>query len=312
MLAVVLLFLMGLVLMVKGGDSFVDGAWWMAQITGIPPFIIAATIVSVATTMPELMVSALAAAQGSGQMALGNAVGSVSCNTGFILGISLLFLPGTVEKGAFLDKSGLMAMAALSLGAFAIDGRLTWGEGVFLLLLLGVFLKNNLDWARRGIFVREEAVERGSRAAAVYLCKFVFGAVGLAAGARLLVDNGSVLARLLGVPESVIALTLIALGTSLPELVTTLTALAKRQPSLSVGNIVGANFLDMTLVPAVSAFAGGGVLPMERPGIFLDLGIVLLLFLVMIPPALLRGRFGRWQGGTMLALYSGYVLLLFR
>jgi cation:H+ antiporter len=312
MLAVVLLFAMGLVLMVKGGDSFVDGAWWIAQVTGIPPFIIAATIVSVATTMPELMVSALAAAQGSGQMALGNAIGSVSCNTGFILGISLIFLPGEVEKGAFRDKGGLMAFAAIALAAFAIDGRLTWSEGIFLLILLAVFLKNNLDWARRSVFVQENQVERGRHAAAVYLCKFIFGAVGLAAGARLLVDNGSVLARFLGVPESVIALTLIALGTSLPELVTTLTALAKRQPSLSVGNIMGANFLDMTMVPAVSAFAAGGTLPMERPGIFLDLGIVLLLFLVMIPPALVRGRFRRWQGAAMMGLYGGYVLLLFR
>ena len=311
MVEVLLLFGLGLVLMVKGGDSFVDGAWWIAQVTGIPPFIIAATIVSVATTMPELMVSVLAAAQGSGQIALGNAVGSVSCNTGFILGLSVLFLPGKVERRAFRDKGVLLVLAVLSLAAFAIDGRLVWSEGVFLLILLVVFLKNNLDWARRAPFAPGEELDRDRRAAAVYLSKFVFGAVGLAAGARLLVDNGTVLARLLGVPESVIGLTLIALGTSLPELVTTIAALVKRQPSLSVGNIMGANFLDMTAVPAASAFAAGGTLPMERPGIFLDLGVVLALFLVMVPPALALGRFRRWQGAAMLGLYGGYVLSLF-
>ncbi len=99
MTGVILLFLLGLVLMVKGGDSFVEGAEWMARVTGIPPFVVAATVVSLGTTMPELLVSTMAAAQGSGGMALGNAVGSVSCNTGLILGISLLFLPGRVTPG---------------------------------------------------------------------------------------------------------------------------------------------------------------------------------------------------------------------
>ena len=105
MLGVTLLFLLGLVLMVKGGDSFVEGAEWMARVTGIPPFIVAATVVSIGTTMPELLVSAMAAAQGSGGMALGNAIGSVSCNTGLILGISLLFLPGKVDLRSLDRKS---------------------------------------------------------------------------------------------------------------------------------------------------------------------------------------------------------------
>ena len=294
MLVVVLLFLMGLLLMIKGGDSFVDGAWWIAQVTGIPPFVIAATVVSLATTMPELLVSSLAAVQGSDSMAVGNALGSVSCNTGLILGLSVLCLPGAVERGAFRDKSVLMLFAALSLAAFSIDGQLRWTEGVFLLFLLGIFLKNNLDWARRSVFAPEE-VEHDRRTAAVYLAKFLLGAVGLAAGAHLLVDNGSILARLLGVPESVIALTLVALGTSLPELVTTLTALVKRESALSVGNIIGANFLDM----------------MERPEVFYDLGIILALFFLMIPFALRKGRFCRWQGAAMMALYGGYVFWLF-
>lgn len=310
MLGVSLLFLLGLVLMVKGGDSFVEGAEWMARVTGIPPFIVAATVVSIGTTMPELLVSTMAAAQGSGGMALGNAVGSVSCNTGLILGVSLLFLPGRVEPRALREKGFLLIFALLALLAFGIDRRLSWGEGLFLLALLLLYIKNDLSAARRAVFPREESpLERSPRTAAVYLGKFLLGAVGLAAGARLLVDNGCILARLLGVPEAVIALTLVALGTSLPELVTTITALCRGQSSLSVGNVIGANFLDLTLVPAASALAGGGSLPMDHP---LDLLAALGLLLVTLLPAVGKGRFRRWQGGLLLGLYGGYVWLLFR
>lgn len=304
-----LLFLLGLALMVKGGDSFVEGAEWMARVTGIPPFVVAATVVSLGTTMPELLVSTMAAAQGSGGMALGNAVGSVSCNTGLILGLSLLFLPGRVEEKALREKGTLLLFALLSMLAFGIDRRLALWEGIFLLLLLLLFVKRDMDSARRGLFPPEEGTaERSPQAAAVYIGKFLLGAVGLAAGARLLVDNGCVLARLLGVPEAVVALTLVALGTSLPELVTTITALAKGQSSLSVGNIVGANFLDLTLVPAASAIAGGGTLPMEHP---LDLLMALLLLLLTLLPAMGKGRFRRWQGAVLLGLYGGYLWLLF-
>ena len=131
-------------------------------------------------------------------------------------------------------------------------------------------------------------------------------------GARLLVDNGCILARLMGVPESVVALTLVALGTSLPELVTTLTALAKGEASLSVGNIIGANFLDLTVVPAASAFVGGGILPMEAPRAQIDLLAALVLLALTLLPAWKRARFHRWQGAALLAFYGGYVALLFR
>ena len=299
MAGVVLLFLLGLALMVKGGDSFVDGARWIARVTGIPPFVVAATVVSLGTTMPELLVSVLAAAQGSGAMALGNAVGSVSCNTGLVLGISLLCMPGTVEVRPLREKGALLLFAVISLLVFGIDRRLVWGEGVFLLLLLLLFLKNDLDHTRRAAFLPgEDQPERGS--------------AGLAAGARLLVDNGCILARLMGVPESVVALTLVALGTSLPELVTTLTALAKGEASLSVGNIIGANFLDLTVVPAASAFVGGGILPMEAPRAQIDLLAALVLLALTLLPAWKRARFRRWQGAALLAFYGSYVALLFR
>lgn len=307
MAGVILLFLLGLALMVKGGDSFVDGAGWMARVTGIPPFVVAATVVSLGTSMPELLVSVLAAAQGASGMALGNAVGSVSCNTGLVLGISLLCLPGQVQPRPLREKGGLLLFAAALLLAFSIDGRLSRQEGALLLLLVLLFLKNDLDRARRDPFPAEEPeAQRSGRAAVVYIGKFLLGAVGLAAGARLLVDNGCILARMMGVPESVVALTLVALGTSLPELVTTLTALAKGEAALSVGNVIGANFLDLTVVPAASAFAAGG-LPIPAPHAQLDLLAALGLMLVTLLPAWKTGRFRRWQGAALLIAYGGYI-----
>ena len=317
MTGVILLFLLGLVLMVKGGDSFVEGAEWMARVTGIPPFVVAATVVSLGTTMPELLVSTMAAAQGSGGMALGNAVGSVSCNTGLILGISLLFLPGKDRDphsgnlpAVFAREGGPPAPAgegnAASAGPFGDAGlrhrpASHLGGGAVSSPAAG-----GLPEKRHGgrpPFPLSPGGGGGAQppcGGGLYL--------DLAAGARLLVDNGCILARLLGVPEAVVALTLVALGTSLPELVTTITALARGQSSLSVGNIIGANFLDLTLVPAVSSFAGGGVLPMDHP---LDLLMALLLLTVSLLPSVRKGRFRRWQGLALLVLYGGYITLLF-
>lgn len=307
MAGVVLLFLLGLVLMIKGGDSFVDGAGWMARVTGIPPFVVAATIVSLGTAMPELLVSVLAAAQGSVGMALGNAVGSVSCNTGLVLGISLLCLPGQVQPRPLREKGALLVFAALLLLAFSIDGRLALWEGALLLPPVLLFLKNDLDQTRKNPFpADDQETQRTPGAAVLYIGKFLLGAVGLAAGARLLVDNGCILARLMGVPESVVALTLVALGTSLPELVTTLTALMKGEAALSVGNIIGANFLDLTVVPFASCVAGGG-LPMPSPHTQRDLLAVLGLLLVTLLPAWRKGKFRRWQGGVLLLAYGGYI-----
>ena len=308
MLIPVLLFLVGLVLLIKGGDWFVDGATGLARRFHIPELLIGATVVSVGTTLPEVMVSATSALGGHGEIAYGNAIGSVICNAALIAALTITLRPGPVEgKTLRVPVFFFFAAAVLYVGVAYTTGYFSRIVGVVLLALFLLYITVTVVQVKKNLKTAEEAEEETPLLKDLGF--LILGAALIAIGARLLVDNGCILARLMGVPESVVALTLVALGTSLPELVTTITALCRGQSSLSVGNIIGANFLDLTLVPAASALAGGGSLPMEHP---LDLLTALGLLLLTLLPAMGKGRFRRWQGGVLLGLYGGYVCLLFR
>lgn len=304
-----LLLILGIVLVVKCGDLFVDAAIWLSEVTGIPRFVVGATVVSVATTLPELLVSLLSTRQGLYGMAVGNVVCSVSCNLGLILGISLLVMPAAKVDRSFCSKGLMMLLAAGLLLFFGRDGAISMPEAAVLIGLFGLFLRENIQESRRTMQGgREKAVvQRGK--AVENLLKFLCGIAGIVVGAQLMVDNGSAVAALLGVPDSIIGVTLLAVGTSLPELITTLTALSRREASLSVGNVLGANVIDLLLVPAVCALAAGhlSVLPEMMA---LNIPMALLLGALTVLPALLLRRFQRLQGVALLAAYGGYLATL--
>lgn len=310
--AICALFALGLLLTIEGGDKFVDGARWFAEATGIPKFIIAATLVSVATTMPELLVSSYAVSRGSNDMAIGNAIGSVACNTGLILGISFAVQPGATDRRDFLDKAILMFVAVGALGFFSRDGRIDYLESAIFFALLALFIWSNLRSIKKdeGDNAKTAVVNRKTVTANVL--RFALGAAALVVGSRLLVNNGTKLAEMLGVPESVIAITLVALGTSLPELVTTITALAKKEYSMSVGNIIGANILDVVMIMPVCSIISGGSLPVSVPEIYVDVAASLLLIAVVILPAVLSNRFKRYQGVLLMAFYAAYLYIRIR
>lgn len=308
-----MIFLAGIILIVKGGDWFVDAASWIAEVSGIPKLIVGATIVSLATTLPELLVSVMAASQGKAAMAVGNAVGSVTANLGLILAISIVCMPVRIYRGDYLAKSLLMLAAA---------GLLAWsggrgGVGLALSLpLVGIFVAftyDNLRGARRamrcgGDLGPVRAAPR-KRALLFQCLKFSLGAASVMLGADLLVDSGSALARLAGVSERIIGVTIVAVGTSLPELVTTVTAIVKKQSALSVGNILGANILDLTLILPLSALVSGQTLPVPAASARIDIPACLLVSLIAVVPAMVTARFRRWQGAALLAVYAGYMLV---
>ena len=272
---IVLLFAAGLVCIIKGGDLFVDAAGWIAEASGIPKFIIGATIVSFATTLPEMLVSVFAALEGNADIAVGNAVGSVTANTGLIMCLSLVCMTCLMERRQFGVKACLLLAAILSLFGFTRDGRLSVAEGLLVLVIFAGFLAESLISARReqGTELKEDE-ERpavSGKTVAGNIVKFVLGAAGIVLGAQLLIDNGSAIASLLGVPDAIIAATMIAIGTSLPELVTTLTAIRKKESSLSVGNIIGANIMDLTLILPLCSLILGRPLPVQRQGMLLDI-----------------------------------------
>ena len=306
---VFLLFAVGLVCIIKGGDWFVDAASWIAAVSGIPQFIIGATIVSLATTLPEILVSVMAAASGSVDMATGNAIGSVTANTGMILAISILFVPAVIDRRKYLPKCLIFLGAIVLLWVLSLSGELTIiGAGVMLAVFI-FFIWENVTEAKKEMGTKADSdVPRDRRTIIKNIILFIVGAVGIVIGSRLLVDYGTIIAcDILGVPERIVSLTMVAIGTSLPELVTTITAIAKKQSALSVGNIVGANIIDMILILPLCSLILGGSLPVYASTLWVDLPICFAVAAITIVPALIGGRFRRWQGAAALAVYAGYV-----
>lgn len=301
---ILLLFLAGLILVSKGGDAFVDAASAIARAFRIPAFIVGATVVSLATTLPELTVSLLAAANGQTDMAAGNAIGSVNCNTALILGLLILCRPCAFDRSAFRIKALLLAAAALTLFCFRSPRQLTLIPCLLLMLLLLLFFIENVFVA-----MQRPAQNDAARLKPADVLRFVCGIAAILIGARLLVVSGETIARRLHIPEAVIGATLIAAGTSLPELVTAISAIRKNQAALSVGNLIGANIIDLTLIlPACTALSGKP-LPLSAQCVGIDLPFCLFAVTVAVLPPLLTGRFRKWQG---LALVLGYGVYLYR
>lgn len=309
----ILLFAVGIIFVVKGGDYFVDAASWIAEVSGIPKLIIGATIVSVATTLPEMFVSVMAALQGKVDMSIGNAVGSVTANIGLIMAIALVCMPGVIRRKDYLLKSILMLLAATILILCGFSGEISHAFSLLLLIIFLIFIVDNIITAKNAMTTKQDEQKQenltGRRTVMVNIVKFIVGAVGIIWGANLLVDNGSELARLAGVSERIIGVTLVAIGTSLPELITTITAIAKKQSALSVGNILGANIMDLTLIMPLSSIISGKPLPVSPTSALIDLPACLLVGLIAIVPTFVRSKFSRWQGFVLLAVYGIYVVV---
>lgn len=305
-----LLFVLGIALIVKGGDFFVDSASYIAEISGIPKFIVGATIVSLATTMPEMIVSVMAAAQGKYEMAVGNAVGSVTANTGLILSIGIIFMSIAVTRKKYLVKGLLLIAAVTTVWLGCLTGKLSIIASIILLAVFAAFVYENVRSARADMSESSEKPKLVKKELIIKLILFVVGAVMLVIGSDLLVDHGSNIATFLHVPEGIIAVTMVAIGTSLPELVTTVTAIIKKQSGLSAGNIIGANIIDLTLILPISSLVSRGQLTINDQGLKCDMPACLLVVLIAIVPTLITEKFRKWQGAAMLAVYAGYIFLI--
>ncbi|MCQ2453015.1 MAG: calcium/sodium antiporter [Clostridia bacterium] len=334
MLVPVLLFCLGLVLLIKGGDWFVDGATGIAHRFHVPELLIGATVVSIGTTLPEVMVSATSALGGHSEIAYGNAIGSIICNTALISAITMAVRPCKVDQKTFRGPVIFFFAAALfySLVAY-ITGSFSRIVGIVLLALFVAYILYNVRNARLHPELAEEEedeeegkpdfltsllnkVTKGNESISNFGL-LVIGAALIAWGADLLVDNGTLIAQSLGVPESVIALTFVALGTSLPELVTAITSLAKGHGALSLGNIVGANIFNLVLVGGVSITLRPFNIPVAKTvagmnaSLLVEIPVMLFVMAFMTLPALKRGKLTRAQGITLLAVYAAFCVFQF-
>lgn len=317
MLIPVLLFIVGLLFLIKGGDWFVDGASSLARRFHLPELLIGATVVSIGTTLPEVMVSTMSALSGHGEIAYGNAIGSVICNAALIAAITIAVRPGRVDpKTLKTPVAFFFAAAAIYCIAAYVFGRFTRVMGIIMLAVFVAYMAANVLQMKNTPAGEQEASEEEMPLAKT-LILLVLGAVLIAAGANLLVDNGTLIAQALGVPESVIALTFVALGTSLPELVTAITSLVKGHSDLSLGNIVGANVFNLVLVSGMSITLAPFTIPQSatlfgiNSSLVLDLPVMLAVMLILTVPALVKGKLHRAQGILLLAIYAAFCAVQF-
>ncbi|HWQ50748.1 MAG TPA: calcium/sodium antiporter [Terriglobales bacterium] len=301
---VYLLFALGLILIIKGGDEFVEAAVSIARRLGMSELVIGATIVSLGTTLPEVLVSTMAGISGSADIAIGNAVGSVICNTSFIAALVLLFSKPRLDR-RLLSWRVLYFFGALGLlyVVSAAAGEVARPVGAALLFLFAVY--TFLSSRQRKLAGRAKASEEPFGRAVLIL---IVTAVCLFFGAKLLVDSGIEIARALGVPERFIASTIIALGTSLPELMTAIISIKIGMGALSIGNVIGANILNVLCVIGIPAAICG--VAVSQAAMSVDIPYAALVMLIMTLPPAITGRTYRIQGVALLCCYAVYVTFL--
>ncbi len=320
----------GLILLIKGGDWFVDAATGIAKRFRLPELLIGATVVSIGTTLPEVMTSAIGAASGSGAMAYGNAIGSIICNTSLIAAVTIAIKPAKADRKSLIFPVCFFFGAAVfySLNAY-IFGKFDLWMGLVLLagfvayMIINVInMKKNPENAEHDenseALDTPEVPEKASNIGLVKdIVMLVVSALVIAVGADLLVDNAIIVAEMLHVPQTIISLTIVALGTSLPEFVTAITSLMKGHGALSLGNIIGANIFNLVLVsgtaisinpfdvPADATFMG------NNASLIFDIPLVFVVMGIMTVPTIIKGKLSRWQGISLLCLYVAYCVLQF-
>lgn len=325
----IVLFLLGFVLLIFGGDWFVDGASGIARKFKVSEIIIGATIVSIGTTLPEVMVSSQSAIIGHSEIAYGNAIGSVICNTALVSAITMTFNPKPINKKSLYIPLIFFGSSAVIYALVAyITGRFDRWLGIVLLLIFVAYIvynllneiknsKNQDDTQQTELELESGEPSKKEKPIWFNIGKLILGAAMIAFGARFLVDNGTVIAKELGVPESVIGLTFVALGTSLPELVTAIVALVKGHSDLSLGNIIGANMFNIVLVSGLAITIAPFDVPVEKQilgmnaSLIVDIPVMFIVMIIMAIPSLIKGKISRWQGIALLTIYAAFTVFQF-
>ncbi len=322
-----LIFVIGIILIIKGGDWFVDSATWIARAAKIPAFIVGATIVGFATSLPELIVSIVGSVQGKNDMAVGNAVGSVIANTGLIMAIGLVFMTLTTPRKDYWQQCLLLVACSIVLWLGCIKGTLSLWASLIMIIICILFIAVSIQQGRRNknaindeiitepfsdeskkeINVQEKVVvNKNNILKNIFL--FFFGASCVILGSNLLIDGGSTIASILKVPERIIAITLVAIGTSLPELVTTVAAIRKKEGGLMAGNIIGSNIMDLTLILPICSFTSMDSFAVSKQSLYIDFPFSLVFSLIVILPILFKQKTFKWQGVLLLIGYAGYLI----
>ena len=308
-LLTLLVFAVGLAIVIKGSGLFVASSVAIGVHARLPRAVIGGTLVSLATTAPELTVSATASAQGNPGLAVGNAVGSAIGNIGVILGVLCILRPMDVKPRDFRFPAFAMLAAGFLLTGLTVTLRLGRLRGAALVTCGVAYLA--LDWWRHRRRGRDgphaaTAAEAPAMSLRRSIGLFILGAAMVVLGSRLVSDSAVKLAALAGVPPMIIGLTLVAIGTSLPELVTAVASARRGVPELSLGNVVGANIMNITLITGVSAVIRP--LTLTRTTQLYNFPAMIIFFLLLLAVARTGRRLTRKEGGVFVLFYIAYVI----
>ena len=317
----IILFIAGLALLYFGGEFFVKGAAGLAFHFKLPEILVGATVVSIGTTLPEVVVSCQAAFKGSAGIAYGNAIGSVICNTTLIAALVIVLKPAKANKKTLLLPTAFFFASALIYSAVAWTiGRFDRWAGILLLVIFAVYMLSTVDYIKKhrkrtGKKEAEEVRENIGKIPeepwkmAVFI---IAGIIAIFAGSKFTVNNGTLIAKALGVPDSVIGLTMVALGTSLPELITAIKSVKMGRGMIAIGNAIGANLLNIVLVSGMAITISPFDVPEGRliggvySSLIVEIPLMLAVMAVLCVPALIKGRFSRWQGIVLLCIFVAF------
>jgi cation:H+ antiporter len=314
-----LLLIAGFVGLVAGGDLLVRGAARMAAAFGIAPLVVGLTVVAFGTSAPELAVGVAAGASGASDVALGNVVGSNICNVLLILGLSALVAPLTVQRQLVRQDVPVMIVVSCLVLLLGLDGRIGRLDGVVLAAGVVLYTVVLLVQARRspatdldGNAPEASPAARGSgwRARVLDVLLIAVGIGMLVVGARWLVEGASAVARAMQVSELVIGLTVVALGTSLPELATSIVAALRGERDIAVGNVVGSNLFNLLAVLGLSSAVLPGGIPVGAVALRFDLPVMIAVAVACLPIFFTGYTVARWEGALFLGYYAAYVTLL--
>lgn len=305
----VVLFVVGIVIVLWGADRLTDGAVGLAERMGVPQIVIGLTIVSIGTSMPEFFVSLMSAVNGTPDLAVGNVVGSNIFNTALIVGVAAMICPIHVLPATVRKDMPFAILASVVLLVMCFDSSISRIDALLLFVLFVVFMYITLKGARAsfGQGSDEGAAEKQPRTVLRSVLLVVLGLVCLVLGSNVFVDNASAIATNLGMSEALIGLTIVACGTSLPELATTAVAARRGNSGIAIGNVLGSNVFNILMILGIT----GLISPMNIQGITnIDLGMLLLSIVVLWLFSFTKYRVERWEGALLTAGFLGYMTYL--
>ena len=302
----IILVVVGVALVLWGADRLTDGATALAQRMNVPQIVIGLTVVAMGTSMPEFFVSMVSAIKGTPDLAVGNVVGSNIFNTMFIVGISAAVAPMAISRSAVRKDIPFAVVATLMLSVMCMDGNISRTDAGILFALFIVFMVYTLRLARKGAV----DVEEKKKADLSVVMSSVFIIVGLACligGSNLFVNGASAIAKALNVSDAVIGLTVVAMGTSLPELATSVVAARKGRSAMAMGNVIGSNVFNILMILGVT----GMITPMQIEGITMtDMGVMLVGMVLVWMFSYTKYKVARWEGFVLAAMFVGYMAWL--